>query len=42
MNEKMMALVNYAAAPGSVELREVPVPPIGDDDALVSAADRPS
>jgi L-iditol 2-dehydrogenase len=32
----MIGLVNYAKAPGSVELREVPVPEIGEDDVLLS------
>ncbi|CAN5794790.1 zinc-binding dehydrogenase [soil metagenome] len=38
MNDTMPALVNYAAAPRSVELREVPVPSIGDDDVLLRVA----
>ncbi|MEE2706941.1 MAG: zinc-binding dehydrogenase [Planctomycetota bacterium] len=32
------AVVNYAAEPGSVELREVPVPEIGDEDVLFEVA----
>lgn len=32
----MLALVNYSAAPGSVELRQVPIPRIGDDDVLLA------
>lgn len=32
----MLALVNYAAEPNSVELREIPVPKIGDHDVLVA------
>jgi alcohol dehydrogenase/L-iditol 2-dehydrogenase len=36
MDEKMLALVNYAAEPNSVELREIPVPKIGDHDVLVA------
>lgn len=31
----MLGLVNYAKEPGSVELREVPVPGIGDEDVLL-------
>jgi LSD1 subclass zinc finger protein len=31
----MPGLVNYAAAPRSVELREVPTPQIGDKDVLL-------
>ncbi len=31
----MIGLVNYAKEPGSVELREIPVPHIGDDDVLL-------
>jgi alcohol dehydrogenase/L-iditol 2-dehydrogenase len=30
------AVVQYALAPGSVELREVPLPEIGDDDVLLA------
>jgi alcohol dehydrogenase/L-iditol 2-dehydrogenase len=33
-----VAVVNYAATPGSVELREVPVPEIGDEDVLLAVA----
>ncbi len=36
MNSKMPAIVNYAADPHSVELREVPVPEIGDEDVLLA------
>jgi len=32
----MIGLVNYAKDPGSVELREIPVPQIGEDDVLLS------
>ena len=32
----MIGLVNYAKQPGSVELREIPVPNIGDEDVLLS------
>jgi L-iditol 2-dehydrogenase len=32
------AVVNYAAAPGSVELRDVPMPSIGDEDVLLEVA----
>ena len=35
MSDKMPALVNYGAEPGSVELREVPVPEFGDEDVLL-------
>ncbi|MCI0538191.1 MAG: zinc-binding dehydrogenase [Verrucomicrobiales bacterium] len=35
MNSTMPGLVNYAAAPRSVELREVPTPFIGDNDVLL-------
>src|SRR5437868_1006805 len=31
----MLALVNYSPEPGSVELREIAVPTIGDDDVLL-------
>jgi alcohol dehydrogenase/L-iditol 2-dehydrogenase len=31
----MAAVVNYSGEPGSVELREVPVPDIGDEDVLL-------
>ena len=31
----MIALVNYAREPGSVELREIPVPQIGEEDVLL-------
>jgi L-iditol 2-dehydrogenase len=36
MSETMTGLVNYAAAPHSVELREIPVPDIGDADVLLA------
>lgn len=36
MNETMHALVNFAPEPGSVELREVPVPDIGEEDVLLA------
>ena len=32
----MPALVNYSSEPGSVELREIPVPAFGDDDVLLA------
>ena len=32
----MLGLVNYAKEPYSVELREVPVPEIGEEDVLLS------
>ncbi len=35
MSTKMPALVNYSKAPLSVEVREVPVPDIGDTDVLL-------
>src|SRR4030042_2614000 len=36
--EKMKAVVKYADAPGATELREVPVPEIGETDTLVEVA----
>lgn len=36
MNEKMPAVVNYAAQPHSVELREVPVPSAGNSDVILA------
>jgi len=36
MSETMQALVNYAAQPNSAELREIPVPEIGDSDVLLA------
>jgi alcohol dehydrogenase/L-iditol 2-dehydrogenase len=36
MSAKMPAVVNFSAEPYSVELREIPVPEIGDDDVLLS------
>ena len=36
MSESMPGLVNYAAQPHSVELREVPVPEIGEADVLLA------
>ncbi len=35
MSQSMPGVVNYAAAPQSVELREVPVPEIGSEDVLL-------
>jgi alcohol dehydrogenase/L-iditol 2-dehydrogenase len=35
MSKSMLALVNYAPQPGSVELRELPVPDISDDEVLL-------
>jgi len=32
----MPAVVNFAAEPHSVELREIPVPEIGDNDVLLA------
>ena len=34
--KKMPAVVNYASEPNSVEIREVPVPEIGDQDVLLA------
>ena len=36
MKEPMSGLVNFDSNPHSVELREVPVPEIGEDDVLVA------
>src|SRR5476651_2793834 len=36
MSEKMTGLLNFSAEPHSVELRDVPVPEIGDDDVLLA------
>ena len=36
MSKTMPAVVNYAAEPRSVEIREVPVPEISDDDVLLA------
>ena len=36
MNRTMPAVVNYAPEPNSVEIREVPVPEIGDNDVLLA------
>src|SRR5215469_17709204 len=36
MNRTMPAVVNYASEAHSVELREVPVPEIGDNDVLLA------
>jgi L-iditol 2-dehydrogenase len=36
MNRTMPAVVNYASEPHSVELREVPVPEIGDNEVLLA------
>ena len=36
MSEKMIGLVNYGAEPQSVEIREIPVPEIGDSDVLLA------
>jgi hypothetical protein len=32
----MPGVVNYASPPGSVEIRELPVPQIGADDVLLA------
>lgn len=37
-NQRMIGLVNYAPEPHSVELREVPLPEIGEEDVLVSVS----
>ncbi len=36
MNRTMPAVVNFGPEPHSVELREVPVPQIGDTDVLLA------
>ena len=33
--EQMIGLVNYAKEPHSVELRELPIPEIGEEDVLL-------
>jgi len=38
VSASMPAVVNYAAAPRSVELRDLPLPSIGDDDVLLRVA----
>jgi len=38
MIDKMKAVVKFADAPGATELRDVPVPEIGETDALVEVA----
>lgn len=38
MTPTMKALVNFAPASGSVELREAPIPEIGEDDVLLEVA----
>ncbi|MDR3706974.1 MAG: zinc-binding dehydrogenase [Capsulimonadaceae bacterium] len=38
MSRTMTALVNFAAAPYSVDLREAPIPSIGEDDVLLRVA----
>src|SRR6266568_5216992 len=35
MSQSMLAVVNFAPQPLSVELREVPLPAISDDDVLL-------
>ena len=32
----MRGVVNYSSLPGSVEIRELPVPQIGEDDVLLA------
>src|SRR5438132_1873993 len=36
MTQTQPAIVNFAAEPHSVDLREVPVPDIGDDEVLLA------
>jgi L-iditol 2-dehydrogenase len=36
MSNQMPAIVNYAPEPNSVEIREIPVPEIGDEDVLLA------
>jgi L-iditol 2-dehydrogenase len=36
MSDSMRGVVNYASPPGSVEIRELPVPQIGEDDVLLA------
>src|SRR5260370_36913883 len=36
MKKKMPAVVNYAPEPNSVEIREVPIPEIGEQDVLLA------
>ncbi|MBV9671359.1 MAG: zinc-binding dehydrogenase [Verrucomicrobia bacterium] len=36
MSTKMPAVVNYSSEPNSVEIREIPVPTIGDHDVLLA------
>lgn len=38
MMEKMKAVVKYADAPGATEIRDVPIPEIGETDTLVEVA----
>ncbi len=38
MSQTMRAVVNYAEAPGSVELRELAIPDIGEDEVLLKVA----
>ncbi|MEM7475516.1 MAG: zinc-binding dehydrogenase [Planctomycetota bacterium] len=38
MADTQPAIVNYAPEPDSVELREIPIPEIGDDDVLMDVA----
>src|SRR3954471_11287480 len=38
MSRTQPAVVNYASAPHSVDLREVPVPELGPDDVLLEVA----
>jgi len=35
MKKTMKALVKFAAGPGNLELRDIPVPEVGDDDILI-------
>jgi L-iditol 2-dehydrogenase len=36
MNNQMPAIVNYGPEPNSVEIREIPVPEIGDEEVLLA------
>ncbi|MFC1712348.1 zinc-binding dehydrogenase [Candidatus Poribacteria bacterium] len=38
MNKTMKALVKFAPGPGNLELRDIPVPEIGDDDILMKVS----
>jgi L-iditol 2-dehydrogenase len=36
MNNEMPGIVNYGPEPNSVEVREIPVPEIGDEEVLLA------